>query len=242
MTPKPSPANRADQAPSGRKNPLSRDRVLRAAFEVVDAHGPGALTMRKVAAELGVDPMAIYRHVDSKDAMLDGVVEMLWRQIPPPPRRSDTWPEQLRSFAFALRAAVNAHPNAARLLLTRNVIPISALEAFDTLLHNLRDAGFSETDASKILRAVNSSALGDALSALTYQALAPSGEPTADGEETDAWITLTQALPPGTPPQLVRTAYAICGCWEPDTDFSFVLDLILDGAHKLKRRPDPTSG
>lgn len=216
-----------------RRGTLSRDRILETALAVVDEDGAEALTMRRVAAKLGVDPMALYRHVKSKDALLDGVVEMLWRHVPQP-RRGDDWTEALRSFAHGLRAVVNAHPGAAPLLLTRPVFPRPALEATDILLNNIRDAGFDELRAAQILRSVTSTALGDALAALSYRALTGSPPRPASPSEPDAWISLSQALPENTPTELVRTAYAVCAC-EPDADFSFVLDLILQGAQELKR-------
>lgn len=228
----------AERAKPSRRGTLNRERVLEAALAVTDAEGVDALTMRRVATELGVDPMALYRHVASKDALLDGLVEMLWQQVPPPPRRSDQWVESLRGHAHALRSVVNAHPNAAGLLLTRCVLSQPALERYDTLLANLRDAGFDEVLAARILRTVTSTALGDALAALTYYAFAgPALQEATDGD-TDAWISLSQALPADTPPALVRTAYTVCAC-EPDADFTFVLDLILHGAEQLKRsRPN----
>lgn len=122
---------------------------------------------------------------------------------------------------------------AAGLLLTRPVLPRPALEAFDTLLNNIRDDGFDDARASQILRSVTSVAMSDAVAALTYRSLArPQRQP---GPEADAWISLSQLLPSDTLTNLVRTAYAVCAC-EPDTDFTFVLDLILDGAQELKRQ------
>lgn len=59
----------------GRRGTLSRDQILTAALRIAESHGPDALTMRRVATDLGVDPMALYRHVDNKDALLGGVAE-----------------------------------------------------------------------------------------------------------------------------------------------------------------------
>lgn len=226
--------NAARGGETARRGTLSRDRILEVALAVADADGVEALTMRRVATRLGVDPMAIYRHVKGKDDLLDGVVERLWHEVPPPPRRPDAWAEPLRDYAHGLRAVVNAHPSAAPLLLTRPVMPRSALEATHTLLSNLQDAGFDELRAARILRSVSSAALGDALAAVTYRTLAQCPAPPESASETDAWIAISQALPADTPTELVRTAYAVCAC-EPDSDFTFVLDLILQGAQELKR-------
>lgn len=214
-----------------RRGTLSRDRILAAALHIADTHGPDALTMRRVATELGVDPMALYRHVHNKDALLDGVVDMLWDEVPAPPRRDGGWTEPLRAFAFGLRAVISSHPRAATLLLTRNALPRRALEAYDTLLGNIRDAGYDDDQAAQILRLVVSTTYADAFAALTYRCCAGSG--------ADALIELSQLLPPDTPPHLVRTAHTICGTCEPGTDFTFVLDLILTGADRLQRGEQP---
>ncbi len=200
-------ANRR-MAAGERRGILSRERILATALEIADAHGPDALTMRRVATELGVDPMALYRHVRNKDALLDGVVD---------------------AFGVGLRAVIDAHPRTSTLLLTRRILPRRPLEAYDTLLGNLRDAGYDDTRATQILRSVISTAYADAFATLTYRCLA------AARSDADALITMSQLLPPDTPPHLVRTAHTICGTCEPGADFTFVLDLILAGAQDLPR-------
>lgn len=215
-----------------RRGTLSRDRILATALHIADTHGPDALTMRRVATELGVDPMALYRHVHNKDALLDGVVDKLWDEVPAPPRRDGDWTEPLRAFAFGLRAVISNHPRAAALLLTRHAFARRPLEAFDTLLGNIRGAGYDDDQAAQILRSVISTAYADAFATLAYRCPGP----TSDAE---ALIALSQLLPPDTPAHLVRTAHTICGTCEPDTDFTFVLDLILTGADRLKRHEQP---
>jgi AcrR family transcriptional regulator len=177
--------------------------------------------------------MALYRHVRNKDALLDGVVERLWEEVPTPPRQGGDWVEPLRAFAVGLRAVIDAHPRTATLLLTRPLLPRRPLEAYDTLLGNLRDAGYDDTRATQILRSVISTAYADAFATLTYRCLA------AARSDADALITMSQLLPPDTPPYLVRTAHTICGTCEPGADFTFVLDLILASAQDLPRHHQP---
>lgn len=218
-----------------RRGTLSRGQILAAALRIADSHGPGALTMRRVATELGVDPMALYRHVDNKDALLGGVAEKLWDEVPLPPRHHSDWKEPLRAFAFALRALITNHPRTAALLLTRHGLVRRPLEAYDILLSNIRDAGYGDDRAVQILTAAVTAACTDAFTALAYQCITgASGAPSGP----DALIALSQLLPPGTPPHLVRTAYAIC-TGEPGTNFTFLLDLILAGANELERGEQP---
>ena len=214
------------------REPLTRERVLEAALAVVDAEGVEALTMRRVATDVGFDPMALYRHVEGKDALLDGVVEMLWRQLPAA-RRGEGWQPALRAFAESLRSALAAHPGAARLLPTRAVFPRPALEQYAALLDELRAAGFDEPAAVRLVRAVSSIVFGDAFAAMTVEPMLGPGADSRRPSEEDVWILISQALPADTPPELVRVAHAICAADYGPT-FDEALDLLLEGA--MERR------
>ena len=84
--------------------PLSRERVLRAAVALADEHGVEAITMRRIAGELGVVPMALYKHVSSKDELLDGMVDVVVGEIEPPLPDAD-WTTTIRE-PDELRASV----------------------------------------------------------------------------------------------------------------------------------------
>ena len=77
-------------APAVRRVPLSRDRVLRAAVALADAAGIESSNMRKLAQELGVAPMALYKHVANKDQLLDGMVDVIVGEIQPPAKAGPT--------------------------------------------------------------------------------------------------------------------------------------------------------
>lgn len=217
-----------------RRGSLTREAVLAAALQIVDELDVDGLTMRRVAADLGVDPMTLYRHVDGKEALLDGIVESLWRQVAQQRLEVSDWADALRSFAASLRAVVRAHPAATALLLTRPAVPRPTLEAFEALLDLLRGAGFDDRDAARLIRVVTSVVLTEAAGALTYRALAPQPDDPAP-EPVDGWISLAQLLPDDTPANLVRTAYLICAPQEADDDVTFLIDLVLKGAQALDR-------
>src|SRR6516225_2651034 len=82
---------------------LTREKVLRAALEFVDANGLAALSMHKLGAELGVQGMSLYSHVENKDALLDGIVEALSREAQPPPADGTDWLDALRHLAAEIR-------------------------------------------------------------------------------------------------------------------------------------------
>src|SRR5260370_13583672 len=82
---RPAEAEDRPAARRGGRERLTRERVLRAALEFVDAHGLAALSMHKLGTELGVKRMSLYSHIDSKDALLDGLVEIMSAETAPAP-------------------------------------------------------------------------------------------------------------------------------------------------------------
>jgi len=102
---------------------LTREKVLKAALEFVDANGLAALSMHKLGAELGVQGMSLYSHVASKDALLDGIVEAMTWEAEMPAAGMD-WRDALRHLAREIRGVILRHPAAAPLLVSRRVMPV----------------------------------------------------------------------------------------------------------------------
>jgi AcrR family transcriptional regulator len=98
----------AQQTRAVRRAPLSRDRVLRAAVAFADESGIESLSMRKLAHELGVVPMALYKHVASKEELLDGMVDVVIAEIDPPLRGTD-WKTAVRQRVLSARRALLRH-------------------------------------------------------------------------------------------------------------------------------------
>ncbi|MGX1763304.1 TetR/AcrR family transcriptional regulator, partial [Streptomyces lydicus] len=201
---------------------LSRDRILVAALAIADSEGIGAVTMRRVAGRLEVDPMALYRYVENKDALLAGVIEVFWREVELPVHNSRDWTGPLRRYACGLRAMVKAHPKLVPLLLGRPALPQPTLLASSILLANMEQAGITASRATQILRTTLVLALNDAVTDLTYRSLQLGEDPKSTPD--DAWIAVAQSLPATAPPELVRAAYAL-SVYDPEADFEFVLDL-----------------
>src|SRR3989442_10379073 len=103
------------KAPPVRRS-LTRERILQVGLGMIDQQGLEAFTMRKLAQELGVDPMSIYRHFQNKDALLDGVADVLWGEVELPGSETG-WGALLRSMATSLRILGHTHPHAYPLLL-----------------------------------------------------------------------------------------------------------------------------
>jgi TetR/AcrR family tetracycline transcriptional repressor len=96
---------------------LSRERILAAALRLVDAEGVAALSMRRLAGELAVDPMAIYHYLPNKRAVLGGVVELALAELAVPQLAGQGWRAQVLAFAHAYQAVIRAHPALMRHLL-----------------------------------------------------------------------------------------------------------------------------
>lgn len=219
--------------------PLSRTEILENALRIADEDGFEALTMRRLAQELGVDPMAIHRHVGGRDGLLDGLVEAIWAEITLPPKDAG-WQQALRTMADSMRALAHAHPNVYGLLCTRSVIPQSALELCDDVLKRLEGAGFSRDIAGEAVRSVLAYAMGYAVTELGLPApeRAESGEPSS---EIELLVRIMRAVPHGTPPHLIEVASTICYC-DVDHQFTFGLDLMLSGLTSHKRARDRRGG
>ena len=97
--------------PRAGQEALSRGRILDAALELVDEEGMGALTMRRLGAELGVNPMSIYHHVPGKDAVISGLVELVFSGMQVRYTDGSHWQARVRAWAEAYRGLVRSHPN-----------------------------------------------------------------------------------------------------------------------------------
>jgi AcrR family transcriptional regulator len=102
----------------GKRVPLSRERVLRAAVAIADVTGIGSLTMRSLAHELGVKPMALYHHLANKEEILDGIVDLVFSEIERPSADGD-WRSEITRRAESARQVLRRHPWAIGLLESR---------------------------------------------------------------------------------------------------------------------------
>ncbi|MFI6989391.1 TetR/AcrR family transcriptional regulator [Nonomuraea wenchangensis] len=143
----------------GRPAQISRPAVVAAAMAVADEHGLAGLTMPAVAARLGVTTMALYRHVASKDDLLDALVEALLPPLPPESRGA-SWRERLGAMAAAIRDTAARHPAVFPLLLQRPAATERAREIRDGVVAALRQAGLAPGPAARAERLISTAVLG----------------------------------------------------------------------------------
>jgi AcrR family transcriptional regulator len=142
---------------------LTRDLVLDAALAVAEREGLERLSMRLLARELDVSPMALYRHVTSKDDLLDGLVGRLLGKLQLPDE-SLPWDQRLRTLAIELRALAHRHPGLFGLLLRRRAVGADATRAREVALRALRDGGLDPEAAARRERLLSTVIMGFALS------------------------------------------------------------------------------
>ncbi len=205
---------------------LDRRRVLEAALALVDREGIDGLSLRRLGAELSVDPMAIYRHVEGKDGLELGLAELLWDEVARP-EPGEVPQDALRRLAHSLRDLFRQHPAAAPLVLRCASLPRSELELFKAYLDALIAGGLAEPAA--VLRPVIAYALGSGYteSAMLSVQCAPAARQSMS--EREVLLALGQALPPGTPPELASAAVALIADCNPERCFEDGLELMLAG-------------
>jgi AcrR family transcriptional regulator len=143
-----------------RRTPLSRERVLRVALELVDRDGVDALTMRRLGRELGVEAMSLYGYVASKQDLIEGVVEQVFREMPPIVPGPGLWQDRIRRHAAAYRQVLLAHPNTVRLVAGRPLVTDGTAAFVDAALGELCGMGLDLPTADRVLGVIAAFTLG----------------------------------------------------------------------------------
>ena len=210
-----------------RRTPLSRERVLRAAFERTDAEGVEALSMRKLAQELGVEAMSLYRHVRNKGDIVDGMVDLVFAEIGLPTMDVD-WKAAMRQRAISVREVLARHPWAIGLMESRSTPGPATLQHHDAVLACLRNQGFSIALAAHAYSVLDSYIYGFALqqASLPFQ--------TSD-EAVEVADSIRRQVPVDAYPHLMEIAvkHVLQPGYDYANEFLFGLDLILDGLERF---------
>ncbi len=186
--------------PTSSRAGLNTERVLAAALHIVDTEGLEALSMRHLAHALHREAMTLYRYAPSKTALLDGLVELVLRDLHINPHAAD-WRQELRDLAHDFQRLARTHPNVMPLLVTRppatplGLRPPGTLRPLEDFLQLLTSAGFTPTDALHAYRLFFGFLHGHALAELQELVEHP--------EETDDQLRRgLRRLPPDEFPQL----------------------------------------
>jgi AcrR family transcriptional regulator len=224
--------------PRTQRTPLSRDRVLQAAVDLADRDGIDALTMRNLAADLGVEAMSLYHHVANKEAILDGVVEVVvaeindaTAQVPDPPG-PDQWKDVLRARILVARQVLLAHPWAPGVIESRTALIPPVVLHFERVLGVMRQGGLSWDTAHHALHALGSRALG-----FTQELFAPADVEVDEATDRELLAQMAEQVP-NLVAMLGEVSHAdpdsTLGWCDDQAEFEFGLDLLLDGLDRLR--------
>lgn len=211
--------------------PLSRERILQVALQRADAEGLEALSMRKLAQELGVKAMSLYNHVANKDDMVDGMVDLVVGEIELPSLDVD-WKTAMRQRAVSAHAVLLRHPWATLALMSRVNVGPAMLRYVDATLACLVEAGFSYPMADYAWNALDSHIYGFTLQALNFPF-----EAEAYAAAAKDYVAM---IPPDKYPYLNQlTHHVMDGRHDGLHDFEFGLNLLLDGLETLVNPRNP---
>ncbi|HET7069244.1 MAG TPA: TetR/AcrR family transcriptional regulator [Nocardioides sp.] len=217
--------------------PLTRERVLECALAVADAGGIRSVTIRSLAAELGVKPMSVYHHVANKGAILDGIVDLVFAEMQPRGDDQRGWRDQITQRAHATRHALRRHTWAIGLLESRSTPGPATMRHQEETIRILREAGFSVRMTAHASALLDSFVCGFAL----QEAARPFGV-TSTGPETERHDSAS--LDPEAYPHLAEMAakHVLCPGYDFVDEFQFGLDLILGGLARSADTGDLTPG
>jgi TetR/AcrR family tetracycline transcriptional repressor len=222
------------RAPDAQRTRLSKSAVVDRALAIADAEGLDALTVRRLAQELGVTPMALYWHFRSKEELLAGLADRIWGEIDTDVDAAAQWPHKLRGLLESLVRVLRSHPCASQLLVAGEKQSQSALRATEITLEVLRrGGGFDPVHASEIAR-----------SALWTGLMLVMSEPGFDPGQTEPERAEHQrrnmvrlaVLPPDQYPCLVEAAGPMTACDDPDFHYQFGIDLFIAGVEAMAAR------
>ncbi len=212
-------------APAAPRTPLSKERVLRAAIEFADERGVDALSMRKLAQELGVEAMSLYNHVANKDEILDGIVDLVAAEVELPAPGTD-WKAAIRQIALSTHDALVRHPWAGGLWM-RPQVSVPRLSFAESLLRSLREGGFSADLTYSAYHTLQGHIFG-----FTRQEL---NLPLTRDELAALAARFVREIPADTFPYLVEHVHQhMDPNHKGESGFELGLDLILEGLERVR--------
>ena len=209
---------------------LRRERILLTAVALADEGGADSISMRRIAQELDVVPMALYKHVANKDELLDAMIDMVVGEIDPPLADAD-WKTAMRERILSARRALARHPWASQVIESRGDPTPTVLAYMDSMMGIFRSGGFSMDLMHHAMHVMGSRLLGFSQELYDDTASMPAEEAAA------MWNMLADRYP-----NIAELASAIShdersvvgsGC-DDQFEFEFALDLILDGLERLR--------
>ncbi len=207
--------------------PLSKGRILRTALRLADEDGIEALSMRKIAEKLDVTAMSLYHHVENKDEIIDGIVDLVISEMDVP-QAGDDWKAAMRSRALSAHEVLLRHPWAIATIVRRINVGPAMIRYINGTLGCLVEAGFSYAMADQALNAMESHIYGFTLQELNFPI-----EPSEYAHQAENFLP---TVPTQKYPYFTQLAKLVSqGQYSGVNDFTFGLDLILDGLEEIQK-------
>ncbi len=213
---------------------LSKAAVVERGLALADAEGLEAVTIRRLAAELGVTPMALYWHISSKDELMSGLADAVWAKIDARIDPRDDWRLQLRRLLESLVRVLRAHPSAAQLLAGgEKRTSDAALEATETILEALRRGGFDAAYSAAIAR---TALFTGVMLAMSEPGFEPGTTAAERSERARQHRVRLAQLPPDRFPLVVAAAGPLTAPGNPDFHYRLGIDMFIAGVQALSER------
>ena len=223
------------QTPDAERSRLSKKTVVDRGLALADARGLDGLTIRRLAQDLHVTPMALYWHFRSKEELLVALADQVWSEIDTDINPAQPWSRQLQGLLESLLRVLRNHPCASQLLMETEKQSESFLQLTETTLGVLRDAGFDPRHAAEVAR----SAL------FTGQMLVmsePGTKPGMTSEQIAEHLRRDRVrlamLPANRYPRIVECADALTACDDPEFHYQFGIDLFIAGVKAAAPEPE----
>lgn len=250
------PMSRGAPPATERRTPLTRDRVLATAVELADEAGVASVTMRRLAEKVGVEPMSLYYHVPNKEAILDGIVDLVFREVEESagafesgraghsapdaaseaaregPVADAVWKATLRARILAARRVMLRHPWVPALLDSRTGLGLAQARYVDAVVGTLRSGGLSYDLIHHAMHALGSRMFG-----FTQELGDEAG--SGDAGDSEALAQMAEHVP-NLAAMLAVVAHddpdSTLGWCDDQFEFEFGLDLVLDGLERQRVR------
>lgn len=205
---------------------LDPDKVVDSALAIADEEGPAAVTVRRLATQHQVTPMALYRHFKDKDDLLAALGDRILADVVLPEPNDDRWDRQLRAVLTAFVTALRAHPKLADLTLTRILVSGSGLAMAERTMELLTAGGFSVDDAAEVGR----QSLCSLITLVTTDPLAREvSDPVAREDSLRMKRASLSALSPHRYPLITAAAGQLICPTSTDRYYSLGIDLAVAG-------------
>jgi TetR/AcrR family transcriptional regulator, tetracycline repressor protein len=203
---------------------LSRELIIKEALALLEEHGPGALSMRRLADRLGVAPTALYTHVRGKADLIDGLIDQVYAGLTLDLDHSGDWAQQLTTLSQAVRAHLLAHPAVVPYALQQPGLGPHSLRLGEAIYDILRPAGFSDQAVVGTVYALLTYILGF----VALEVPRAGTDPQTSDEFVRRMWAFFAALPPGEFPHTVELAAQLARI-STDDQFQFGIRTFIAG-------------